>query len=617
MNINLTKFIFTAIFCLILINSASAIVTYGSWDDGTASKLATHGDVLEFNADYFSMKPPMTISIKLYDSDFDLVKTFDNNLVVNDYEYFETYILDTSELVNPTGSESYTIIFQGSDQTNPQSYSIYLILQKSEEPPINNPPVFTSNPITEINEGTYYSYQATAEDIDEDDLTFYNTINLPDWLTITQDGLLTGYSPLVNEDTEYLVGLGVTDGEAFDVQGFTITVVDTTVPNDPPVITSTPILTVDENTVYSYQVTASDPDNDPLTYELTVGPSWLSIDTNGLITGTSPVVNEDTEYKVSIRVSDGHFIDSQTFTLTVIDTTVIENNAPIAYGANYETVEDTAISLTLRGTDVDEDDLNFIVSDPEHGTLSDSNDVVVSLDPTEHFLTLTYTPNIGYTGIDSFTYRVYDGGDYSNIATVTINVKEKNPNEDTTPPVITIIFPKSRTYERNDFTFKIKTNEVATAWFKIDGTKYQMLDIGDNFFTKNIHLENDRCTVTFYAKDLAGNIAEKSVTFKVDKDSDDDGDDDHDDSCRGNNCGIDGNLDWVYGEPDTTQPQVYNDDGEEKPEIEAEDDLPDYLFWLILLLILLIVGIIIFIVFISRERSQDQNISQTQNPQNQ
>ena len=55
--------------------------------------------------------------------------------------------------------------------------------------------------------------------------------------------------------------------------------VNPTVPpaNNLPVITSSPVLSVNENSSYSYDVNANDADGDTLTYSLATAPSWLSI----------------------------------------------------------------------------------------------------------------------------------------------------------------------------------------------------------------------------------------------------------------------------------------------------------------------------------------------------
>ena len=63
----------------------------------------------------------------------------------------------------------------------------------------------------------------------------------------------------------------------------------------------------------------------------------------------------------------------------------------------------------------------LLVSGPANGT--------VNLNPDGSF---TYTPNAGFVGTDSFTYKASDGKLDSNLATVTITVTEANQ-----PPVIT------------------------------------------------------------------------------------------------------------------------------------------------------------------------------------
>ena len=66
---------------------------------------------------------------------------------------------------------------------------------------------------------------------------------------------------------------------------FTIVVADT---NDAPTITSTHLTTVDEDSLYSYTITATDPDgNEQAVYTgTTTVPTWLSLTDNGDGTAT-------------------------------------------------------------------------------------------------------------------------------------------------------------------------------------------------------------------------------------------------------------------------------------------------------------------------------------------
>ena len=87
---------------------------------------------------------------------------------------------------------------------------------------------------------------------------------------------------------------------------------------------------------------------------------------------------------------------------------------PTADNKNIQTNSGTPVTITLTGTDpIPGDVLKFsVVANPAHGTLTA---------PTSN--TVTYTPNTGFSGTDSFTYKATDGqGLDSNIATVTIMV---------------------------------------------------------------------------------------------------------------------------------------------------------------------------------------------------
>ena len=96
---------------------------------------------------------------------------------------------------------------------------------------------------------------------------------------------------------------------------------------------------------------------------------------------------------------------------------VPDNSAPTAANDDYDTTEGIAITVVAPGvldndTDVDGDPLTATLgTGPSNGTLS--------LLTSGRF---TYTPDNGFSGPDSFTYRAEDGSFESNLATVTIDV---------------------------------------------------------------------------------------------------------------------------------------------------------------------------------------------------
>ncbi|WP_228556699.1 kelch repeat-containing protein [Myxococcus sp. AB025B] len=94
----------------------------------------------------------------------------------------------------------------------------------------------------------------------------------------------------------------------------------------------------------------------------------------------------------------------------------VTNTAPTVQGLTALSSNGAPAEVTLTGTDAEGSALTFIiVTPPAHGTLTGT--------PPD----LTYTPNPGYIGPDSFTYRARDCGLDSNEATVTVDVTDDPP----------------------------------------------------------------------------------------------------------------------------------------------------------------------------------------------
>jgi len=115
---------------------------------------------------------------------------------------------------------------------------------------------------------------------------------------------------------------------------------------------------------------------------------------------------------LSVTDNDGASTDDTT-TLTVA------NHAPVAVDDSVATVANTPVAIDVTANDYDPDGeidptTVTIVTGPYHGSVEvDSLTGVV-----------TYTPEVDYTGVDTFTYTVDDDdGATSNKATVTINIR--------------------------------------------------------------------------------------------------------------------------------------------------------------------------------------------------
>ena len=104
--------------------------------------------------------------------------------------------------------------------------------------------------------------------------------------------------------------------------------------------------------------------------------------------------------------------------------TPADTNPPTASNETASTDQGVAVPVTLHGSDVEVCELTFsIVAAPANGSLGPiTNNLCASGSPNADTASVTYTPSAGFSGTDSFTYKVNDGTSDSNIATVSIAV---------------------------------------------------------------------------------------------------------------------------------------------------------------------------------------------------
>lgn len=132
---------------------------------------------------------------------------------------------------------------------------------------------------------------------------------------------------------------------------------------------------------------------------------------------------------------DAGFLGSDSFTYTITDgrncfrtatvnVTVTEkvNRAPDAVDDMATTQENTAVTINVVGNDSDPDGDPFTVTNVTQG----SNGVVTN----NNNGTVTYQPNSGFTGNDSFTYTITDNRNASDTATVRVTVSPRPVSEE-------------------------------------------------------------------------------------------------------------------------------------------------------------------------------------------
>ncbi|MEX0920143.1 MAG: hypothetical protein WDZ69_01000 [Candidatus Pacearchaeota archaeon] len=132
--------------------------------------------------------------------------------------------------------------------------------------------------------------------------------------------------------------------------------------NEPPEITSDPILEVDEHGNYKYEVGINNPDDLPENYKLTEGPDWLEV-THNFVFGRAPEVEEDTDFPVTLEVANSAGHDEQSYDLTVKNL----YNVHTVSGEKISSVEEDRV--TFSGP-VDFEEGDIIIPDIEEGDMS-------------------------------------------------------------------------------------------------------------------------------------------------------------------------------------------------------------------------------------------------------
>jgi RHS repeat-associated protein len=187
--------------------------------------------------------------------------------------------------------------------------------------PINRPPVITTMPVLVAAVDLPYSYDVDARDADGNSLTF-ELVTAPAGMSINSLSGAINWSPNASQVGSHRVTLVVSDGASLALQSYLLPV-DTT--NRPPVINSVPLQSIIPGQDYRYDVLASDPDGDVLTYRLVTAPTGMEIDSLGRVSWSTSIADAGT-HSIVVAVTDpfGSSV-SQSYELTVTDDTQAPN----------------------------------------------------------------------------------------------------------------------------------------------------------------------------------------------------------------------------------------------------------------------------------------------------
>jgi len=342
------------------------------------------------------------------DGDTDVLSAGDDNITYHENDGLEGFTKRTIAKARKSGFQSIYTADVDSDG-DLDVLSAALTNSKISWYEINYPPVANDTAIT-TSEDRDYNGLLPAFDSDGDPLTYSIITGPPNGRATVSDNAVGTFFYRPVEDYTGLDSLifSVTDGVLSDTATILITL---TAINDAP-LAFVSTVKMDEDIGYDGFVSASDIDNDPLTFNLLTNPSH----------GTVVIIDSSSGTYTYIPKVDFNGIDSFTFTSSdgmLSDTSKVSikvtsvNDPPIAHNLTIGTYEDTEYSGSLSGFDVENDKLTYnILTNPSNGTVSINNNTLG---------TFTYSPAINFNGDDSFTFTTNDS-DYSDTATVSIRI---------------------------------------------------------------------------------------------------------------------------------------------------------------------------------------------------
>lgn len=311
-----------------------------------------------------------------------------------------------------TGVDSFSFTVSDSANTSAAA-TISLVVKAGDQP--NVAPV--AKPISQsIKLSTSANVILSATDADGDNLS-YEIVSPPSKGSL---GVLSGNSVTytANATGSDSFTYKATDGVNFSNTATVIIEVSPVIQNNAPTANNNNT-GAEIGVPLTISLRGSDVDGDNLTYEVVASPSKGSISaiSGNSLTYTASSVGND---QFTFKVSDGKLF-SNVATVSIVNSAVSSSNtAPTARHSSLTSNVNVPFTLSLIGNDADGDSLNYeVISGPSQGNLGAITGNRV-----------TYTPNSGYKGNDSFTFKVFDGKEYSNNATVSIAIADEGGKVD-------------------------------------------------------------------------------------------------------------------------------------------------------------------------------------------
>jgi RHS repeat-associated protein len=369
--------------------SAGVTAAYGqtSFDDGTN---VLYADLALSNTGRYAAGAPLVVAVTHLSDPSVRVRDADGR-TPDGLPYYDFSALAAGGTLSPGQvAGSRPLAFFNPNRV-PFTYDLVVLGQ------LNRAPHFTSTPGDEVLAERTYTYAPAATDADGDPLAF-TLVAAPDAVQFDGKTGKVTWTPTRADAGAHTITLRVDDGRGgSDVQTYAVTV-DTDMPDRPPVILSSPEVDGNVGAAYTYAVTATDADGDPVTYALTTAPAGMTLDpASGLIRWT-PAADQTGDQVVAVQAADGRGgTATQTFVVAVAGG--VGNHAPtIISDPVTQAAADRDYTYDVDAVDPDNDPLSYALTKGPAGMTIDSATGVIRFQPGSDFL----TPGTAHFADDTF-----------------------------------------------------------------------------------------------------------------------------------------------------------------------------------------------------------------------
>ena len=413
---------------------------------------------------------PISFVVSATDADGDTLSYSVEGLNLLVGATFENQTFDWRPGYDDAGT--YELTFNATDGVDTDSQTITVAILNN-----NRLPVFSPIGDRNIETGQTLAFVISATDADGDQIT-YSVDTLPSpqaFLTPTEPTATFSWQPLPDETGAYSVSFIATDGHDFTTETITITVHQG---NVAPTITQIDTQTVQENSDISFTISATDENNDPLTYSVQNLPAGATF--VGQLFSWSPDFNAAGEYPITFVVSDG-ILETMMVVSVIIQNT---NRVPQWQPLNDIFINDTeTIHLDLAASDPDGDTLTYSILGSLPGSaqlnansfdwalqMGDAGTYQVIFVASDGDLDATTTLNITIHHEDQPPIINVAANHFVNqYSTLTFPISATDPEND--PVQITVVnLPTGATFTTNSFSWTPDTGQDGSTQITIEAT---------------------------------------------------------------------------------------------------------------------------------------------------